>query len=61
MAKVVHEVRSSFSNNDEITIHSTSSLKYMTACLEEALRIYPPAPVGFPRIVPEGGGFIAGK
>jgi len=61
MDKVVHEVRSSFSSNDEITIHSTSSLKYMIACLEEALRIYPPAPAGFPRIVPEGGDFIAEK
>lgn len=61
MAKVVHEVRSSFSNDDEITINSACGLKYMIACLEEALRIYPPAPAGFPRIVPEGGDLIAGK
>ncbi|KAH8587874.1 cytochrome P450 [Bisporella sp. PMI_857] len=61
MAKVVNEVRSSFSNNNEITIHSTSSLKYMIACLEEALRVYPPAPAGFPRVVPEEGDFIAGR
>ncbi|KIN02897.1 hypothetical protein OIDMADRAFT_160486 [Oidiodendron maius Zn] len=61
MAKVVHEVRSSFNNDDEITINSACGLKYMIACLEEALRIYPPAPTGFPRIVPEGGDLIAGK
>lgn len=61
MAKVVHEVRSSFSSSDEITILSASNLKYMIACLDEALRIYPPTPSGFSRIVPEGGDIIAGK
>lgn len=61
MAKVINEVRSSFNSNEEITIYSASSLKYMIACLDEALRIYPPTPAGFARIVPKEGDFIAGK
>ncbi|KAH8587676.1 cytochrome P450 [Bisporella sp. PMI_857] len=61
MSKVLHEVRSSFSSMDEITIHSTTNLKYLIACIEEGLRIYPPVPNGFSRIVPEGGDFVAGK
>lgn len=61
MTKVVREVREAFERSDEITIVATCRLKYMIACLEEALRVYPPAPAGFPRIVPEGGDVIAGR
>ncbi|KAH8817428.1 toxin biosynthesis cytochrome P450 monooxygenase [Xylogone sp. PMI_703] len=61
LAKVVHEVRSSFKEDDEITINATTNLKYMVACLEEALRLYAPVPVGLPRIVPGGGDYIAGR
>ncbi|RFU30817.1 hypothetical protein B7463_g5524, partial [Scytalidium lignicola] len=61
LAKVVNEVRSSFKYNEEITIHATTNLKYMIACLEEGFRIYPPVPIGLPRIVPDQGDHIAGK
>lgn len=61
MEKLVREVRSAFKHSDEITINSTANLKYMLACIHEGLRMYPPVPVGFPRVVPEGGEFIAGK
>lgn len=61
MAKLVHEIRSSFKSEDEITVYSTATLKYLMACLEETLRVYPPVPVGFPRVVPKGGDFVAGK
>jgi cytochrome P450 len=61
MATLVHEVRSAFSHNDEITINSVGNLKYLLACINETLRMFPPAAVGFPRVVPEGGDFIVGK
>jgi cytochrome P450 len=61
MATLVHEVRSAFSHNDEITINSVGNLKYMLACINETLRMFPPAAVGFSRVVPEGGDFIAGR
>ncbi|KUJ15044.1 cytochrome P450 [Mollisia scopiformis] len=59
--KVIDEVRTTFAKPEDITMASAGTLDYMLACLNEALRMYPPAPVGLPRIVPEGGDMIAGK
>jgi cytochrome P450 len=61
MAKVVHEIRSTFANEDEITIAAVGDLKYMLAYLQEAMRIYPAVPVGLQQIVPGKGDFINGK
>lgn len=60
LAKLTHEVRTAFSSENEIDFQSVSGLQYMLACLDEALRVYPPAPVGLPREVPKGGWTIAG-
>jgi len=60
MTKLVEEVRSSFKSDDEITLLSVGNLHYMLACLNEALRCYPPVPIGMPREVPKGGAQIAG-
>lgn len=46
---LVREVRSSFSSEEEITFVSVNKLTYMLACLDEALRLYPPIPGAFPR------------
>jgi cytochrome P450 len=60
LARVTQEVRSAFTTEAEITITSVSTLPYMLACLNEALRIYPPVASGLPRRVPKGGAFIGG-
>lgn len=60
-AKLVHEIRSSFATADEINMNALARLEYMHACLEEALRVYPPVPVGMPRVVPARGAIVAGK
>ncbi|KAF2863458.1 cytochrome P450 [Piedraia hortae CBS 480.64] len=60
MKKLVNEVRSTFSTNDEITTLSVGHLKYTMAVLEEALRMYPPAPIPGPRNPPQGGGMLNG-
>jgi cytochrome P450 len=60
LAKLTTEIRSAFSDDKEIDINSVNPLKYLQACLEEALRMYPPVPIGLPRIVPPGGGSISG-
>lgn len=60
LAKLTEEVRATFKNEGDIDYLSVSSLPYMLACLDEALRLYPPAPLGIPRVVPEGGGHVAG-
>lgn len=60
LRKLTEEVRSAFQTEEEIDFTSVSSLQYMLACLDEALRIYPPAPLGLPRQTPKGGATIAG-
>ncbi|KAK2063461.1 cytochrome P450 [Colletotrichum caudatum] len=61
MRKLVREVRAAFGREEEINITSVNSLTYMLACLDEAMRIYPPVPTGLPRTVPEGGATILGE
>lgn len=60
MKKVVEEVRSTFKSEEEITLSSVGSLEYMLACLNESMRLYPPVPIGMPRVVPKGGAKVAG-
>jgi cytochrome P450 len=62
MDKLVTEIRSSFKSEEDITQVSVNKLTYQMAVLEEALRIHPPAPLGFPRVVPgEKGQMVAGQ
>lgn len=61
LQKVVQEVRSSFPSEDEITLLSVNNLPFMFACINEALRLYPPVALGLPRIVPTGGAVVAGQ
>lgn len=60
LAKLTHEVRSTFTSEGEITINTASRLTYILACLDEALRCYPPVPGGLPRVVPAGGKTLCG-
>lgn len=58
LAKLVEEVRSSFSSEDEITLLSVQKLKYMLAVLDESLRLFPPVPGTSPRVAHKGGDVI---
>ncbi|KAK1450718.1 averantin oxidoreductase [Colletotrichum cuscutae] len=60
LAKLTTEVRSTFSHPDEITFTGVNSCKYLLACIEEALRVYPPSPQPHHRIVPAGGATVDG-
>jgi cytochrome P450 len=60
LAKVKEEVRSAFGSEEEITLISVQKLNYMLDCLTEALRFYPPVPVGMPRSIPKGGATVDG-
>jgi len=57
---LVEEIRSSYKSVEEITVYSTSSLKYLTAVIYEGLRTYPPVATNLPREVPEGGAIVCG-
>ncbi|KAJ5679818.1 hypothetical protein N7462_008062 [Penicillium macrosclerotiorum] len=59
--KLKDEVRSSFDNQEEITLISVNRLSYMLACLDEALRMYPPIANGLPRVCPKGGARVLGE
>lgn len=61
MNRLVNEIRSAFHSPDEMTMLNLPRLDYLQACIEEALRIYPPVAAGLPRIVPTGGGQTAGN
>lgn len=61
LARLTKEVRSAFGKEEAITFTSVNGLQYMQACLDEALRMYPPVPTGLPRVVPKGGYAIAGQ
>lgn len=61
MAKLAAEIRDAFPEEEKITIQSVSRLEYLTACIRESLRKFPPIPEGLPRIVPAGGEVIAGQ
>ncbi|KAG6353910.1 hypothetical protein INS49_005167 [Diaporthe citri] len=60
LRRLTEEVRATFQTEEEIDFTSVSNLQYMLACLDEALRMYPPAPLGLPRQTPKGGATIAG-
>lgn len=59
--KLVDEIRNNFKSEDEIRLVRTmEELPYLSACIEENLRIFPPAPIGFLRSVNKGGDIIDG-
>lgn len=49
MKRLCEEIRGAFKTSDEMSLGTLPDLKYLHACLEEALRLYPPAAVGLPR------------
>ncbi|KAL2371182.1 hypothetical protein RJ035_005150 [Blastomyces gilchristii] len=61
LAKLTAEVRSAFKSEDDINMNSVNELDYMLACLNEAMRVYPPVPLGLPRVIPKGGCQITGQ
>jgi cytochrome P450 len=50
MKRAVEEVRSTFSSEDEIDVASTSKLEYITAVINEGMRMGPPSAVTVPRV-----------
>ena len=59
-AKLKAEIRGTFATEDEIKLATVNELPYLTACIEEGLRIFPPAPIGFLRSIQPGGDTIDG-
>jgi cytochrome P450 len=58
---LTHEIRTSFSTTEDLSFERLAECKYLSACLKEALRIYPPVPIGSPRVIPENGRQVLGR
>jgi len=50
MQKLVSEIRGAFESNADITITAASQLPYLTAVMEEGMRLYPPGPAANVRV-----------
>lgn len=59
--KLKAEIRGAFTSEDKITWSAVNQLQYTLAVLNEGLRMYPPVPYGFPRMVEGKGDFICGR
>ncbi|KAF2401786.1 benzoate 4-monooxygenase cytochrome P450 [Trichodelitschia bisporula] len=60
LARLVAEIRTAFPVEADISIERLQHLKYLHACIEEGLRMFPPVSNGLPRIVPVGGAAVDG-
>ena len=61
LQKAVDEVRSTFKKSEDINLISASHLTYLTAVINETLRMYPSVPGQPPRVIPTGGANVCGK
>jgi cytochrome P450 len=61
MSKLVKEIRETFPSDRDMVMEDIARLEYLHACLEESLRLYPPVPIGLPRVVPPGGSTVCGE
>ncbi|KAL5358310.1 cytochrome P450 [Aspergillus floccosus] len=59
--RITKEVRDTFKQDSDIDITTLAQMKYLNACIEEGLRMYPPVPVGLPRLTPPEGMVICGE
>lgn len=58
MHKLRQEIDSTFDREEDISYDAVKNLPYLAAVIKEALRLYPPTPVGLPRRVISDGGVI---
>lgn len=58
--KLTHEIRSNFKTDADINFEELCKLPYLSATIEEGLRMFPSAPIGFVRTVPKGGDTVSG-
>ena len=61
MKRVTEEVRSAFADEEDIDVASAAKLEYLTAVINEGLRLGPPSAVTMPRVVPASGEEICGR
>ncbi|KAF2646386.1 pisatin demethylase [Massarina eburnea CBS 473.64] len=58
--RLTQEIRENFKSDAELNFEALSKLPYLTAVIEEGLRMFPSAPIGFVRTVPSEGDTVSG-
>lgn len=53
-------IRDAFTSEEDIRFEELVKLLYLTAVIEEGLRMFPSAPIGFVKTVPERGDTVDG-
>lgn len=61
MKKLKQELEAAFSSDQQITCESTKQLGFLSACIEEGLRLFPPVPNTLPRRTAPGGEQVNGE
>ncbi|KAH4963647.1 cytochrome P450 monooxygenase alt3 [Parastagonospora nodorum] len=61
LSKLQQEIRSLFQDPADMTVQAVTSCKYLRACINEGMRLYPPTPGSLPRFVPGKGEMIEGR
>lgn len=61
LGKLQQEIRGTFKSEADITVAACTQLEYFTAVLMEGLRVFPPAPIGLPRVINGQGTLITGR
>lgn len=61
LEKLSQEIRNAFKTETEMNLTNLGKLPYLSAVIEEGLRIISPIPLGMPRVVPKGGDFVCGE
>jgi hypothetical protein len=61
LRKLKEEIRNAFSTEEDITISRTAKLEYLTAVIQEGLRLGPPPAIAIPRVIPKDGEVICGQ
>lgn len=60
LEELLQQIQEVASSPSEINFTSVKRMPYLTAIIEESLRMFPPALNLFPRVVPQGGAQICG-
>lgn len=61
LARLTSEIRETFAEVSEIRGSKIANLPYLSACLDETMRLYPPKPSTLPREILKGGMIIDGE
>ncbi len=59
--KLTREIRNTYTTEADMNLTNLGHLPYLSAVIEEGLRIIAPVPLGMPRVVPKGGDTVCGE